>query len=256
MCKARKRVAHGRSRLCHPGPAPTAESGRVVRSSGPKSPLHRRPRLRHGSHRRGYASAASRPPQACTRTVVKVGQSAQPPADRSVQPRFRRRGGLAVAARRLLLQAGVSAASVGPLHPRHDHHATPLLARQGIASRAVPHRVPTHLGWPPDRQGPICTVIGRKGPRCARPTGDRRVPGRACHCPSACAQPQTWCAVRHARPNRCHCGRLRAGRLLWCQAQRCSVTAQPGGSTLHPLFHDNQRLACLRSGRRTGQCGG
>jgi hypothetical protein len=55
------RLAHGRSRLCHPGPtrrrlraaAPTAESGRVARSSGPQGPLHRRPWLRHRSHRRG-----------------------------------------------------------------------------------------------------------------------------------------------------------------------------------------------------------
>ena len=93
------RLAHGRSRLCHPGPArrrlraaaPTAESGRVARSSGPQGPLHRRPRLCHGSRRRGDASAAPRPPQARTRTVGKVGQSAQPPADRSVQPRSRGR---------------------------------------------------------------------------------------------------------------------------------------------------------------------
>ena len=49
------RLAHGRSRLCHPGPvrrrlraaAPTAESGRVARWSGPQGPRHRRPWLRH-----------------------------------------------------------------------------------------------------------------------------------------------------------------------------------------------------------------
>src|SRR5262249_23290160 len=41
----------------------------------------------------------------------------------------------------------------------------------------------------------------------------------------------------HERPSRCHRGRLWREGLLWCQAQRCSVTAQPGGATLHPLSH-------------------
>ena len=93
------RLAHGRRRLCHPGPArrrlraaaPTAESGRVVRSNGPRGPRHRRSRLRHGAHRRGDASAASRPPQAHACVVEKVCLSAQPPADRSVQRLIRRR---------------------------------------------------------------------------------------------------------------------------------------------------------------------
>jgi hypothetical protein len=95
MCTALPRLAHGRSRLCHPGPpccrlraaALTAESGRVVRSSGPYGPLHRRPWLRHRSHRRGHASAASRPRKAHARVVTKVCLSAQRSADRSVQPR-------------------------------------------------------------------------------------------------------------------------------------------------------------------------
>jgi hypothetical protein len=51
--------------------APTAKSGRVVRSRGPYGPLHRRPRLRHRPRRRGAASAASRPPPACARAVRK-----------------------------------------------------------------------------------------------------------------------------------------------------------------------------------------
>jgi len=93
------RLAQARSHLCHPGPArcrlraaaPTAKSGRVVRSSGPRGPLHRRPRLRHGAHRRGDASAASRPPQARACVVEKVCLSAQPPADRSVQRLMQRR---------------------------------------------------------------------------------------------------------------------------------------------------------------------
>jgi hypothetical protein len=56
---------------------------------------------------------------------------------------------------------------------------------------------------------------------------------------------------RYARPSRGHCGRLRPDRLRWCQAPRCSVAAQPSGSPLHPLFHDNPRKvpAPLRSVR-------
>ena len=55
--------------------------------------------------------------------------------------------------------------------------------------------------------------------------------------------PRTWtpqqmeCAARHGRPSRCHRGRLWRDGILGCQAQRCSVTAQPGGATLHPLSH-------------------
>jgi hypothetical protein len=107
-CATRFRaLAHGPRRLCHPGPARrrlraaalTSESGRVVRSSGPRCPLHRRPRLRHGSRRRGHASAASRPPTARARSVVAVGLSAQPPADRSVQRLIRRRRWTAPASR-------------------------------------------------------------------------------------------------------------------------------------------------------------
>jgi hypothetical protein len=99
VCNAFPRPAHGRSRLCHPGPpccrlraaALTAESGRVVRSSGPYGPRHRRPWLRHRSHRRGYASAASRPRKAHARVVAAARLSAQPPAERSVQRLVRRR---------------------------------------------------------------------------------------------------------------------------------------------------------------------
>jgi integrase len=59
---------------------------------------------------------------------------------------------------------------------------------------------------------------------------------------------ETWYAARDEQPSRCRCGRLWSARILWCQAQRCSVPAQPGGSTLHPLFHDNQRHAFQRAG--------
>ena len=62
----------------------------VARAAGPR---HRRPRLRHRTHphRRGEASAASRPPQARAQAVAAVGLSAQPPADRSVQRLIPRR---------------------------------------------------------------------------------------------------------------------------------------------------------------------
>jgi len=70
---------------------PTAESGRVMRSSRPYGPLHRRPRLRHEAHRRGAASAVSRPLYTRARVVEHVCLSAQPPADRSVQRLMQRR---------------------------------------------------------------------------------------------------------------------------------------------------------------------
>ena len=94
ICNALPRLAHGRSRLCHPGSArrrlraaaPTAESGRVARSSGPQGPLHRRPWLRHEAHRRGEASAASEQHQASAQAVTAVRLSAQRSADRSTRP--------------------------------------------------------------------------------------------------------------------------------------------------------------------------
>ena len=72
------------------GPVCTAlrREGRAVARA--KSPRHRRLRLRHEIHRRGNASAASRPSQARARVAETVCQSAQPPADWSVQ-RLRQR---------------------------------------------------------------------------------------------------------------------------------------------------------------------
>jgi hypothetical protein len=65
------------------------QQGRAVaRAAGPR---HRRPRLRHRTRRRGAASAAARPLQACARVVETVCLSAQPPADRSVQRLIQRR---------------------------------------------------------------------------------------------------------------------------------------------------------------------
>ena len=144
------RLAHGRRRLCHPGPArrrlraaaPTAASGRVVRSNGPRGPLHRRSRLRHGAHRRGDASAASRPPQARARSVVAVHLSAQPPADRSVQWLIPRRRWTA------------------PAHGWAARpHSGPLSARQ----RARTEAAPCLPSLPPKGPG------GRHRRRCALP---------------------------------------------------------------------------------------
>jgi len=60
----------------------------VARAEGPR---HRRPRLRHEAHRRGAASAVSRPLYTRARVVEHVCLSAQPPADRSVQRLMQRR---------------------------------------------------------------------------------------------------------------------------------------------------------------------
>jgi len=75
------------------GAAGTAlrRQGRVVAQAA--GPRHRRPRLRHRPYRRGEASVASTPSQACARVVTKVRQSAQPPADPSVQRLRQRRAG-------------------------------------------------------------------------------------------------------------------------------------------------------------------
>ena len=67
----------------------------MARAEGPR---HRRPRLRHEAHRRGAASAVSRPLYARARVVETVCRSAQPPADRSVQRLMQRRRWTAPAA--------------------------------------------------------------------------------------------------------------------------------------------------------------
>ena len=74
----------GRAAVSRPVSMTLRRQGRAVaRARGPR---HHRPRLRHEAHRRGAASAASRPSQARARAVGSVCQSAQRPADRSVQP--------------------------------------------------------------------------------------------------------------------------------------------------------------------------
>ena len=73
----------GRAVVSRPVSTALRRQGRVV--AWAEGPRHHRPRLRHEAHRRGAASAASRPPQARAPTVVVVRLSAQPPADRSVQ---------------------------------------------------------------------------------------------------------------------------------------------------------------------------
>jgi hypothetical protein len=99
-CATPFRALHMRGVICaipdlHAvGSAPLHPRQRAAGSLGGachKGPLHRRPRLRHRTHRRGEASAASRPPQARARVVDNVCLSAQPPADRSVQRLIRRR---------------------------------------------------------------------------------------------------------------------------------------------------------------------
>jgi hypothetical protein len=84
-------VSQGHSAVSQSANQPARRCGGwVVRSRGPSSPRHRRPRLHHRTHRRGDASAASKQHKAYARAVTAVRLSAQPPADRSVQ-RLRRR---------------------------------------------------------------------------------------------------------------------------------------------------------------------
>jgi hypothetical protein len=79
----------GRAAVNRPVCSALMRQGRAVaRAEGPR---HRRPRLRHETHRRGEASAASGPRKARARVVTKGRQSAQPPADRSVRRLLQRR---------------------------------------------------------------------------------------------------------------------------------------------------------------------
>jgi len=120
----------------------------VVRAAGPR---HRRPRLRHRIHRRGAASAASRPPQARAPTVVVVRLSAPPPADRSVQrlrprrcgTRSNGRGALPhLIAPRRAHTASTSAAALCPcrgcLPPRSPLSGATRIADRSWRSATVP----------------------------------------------------------------------------------------------------------------------
>ena len=79
----------GRAAVSRPVSTALRRQGRsVARAEGRR---HRRPRLRHEAHRRGEASAASGPRKARAQVVTKVRQSAQPPADWSVQRLIQRR---------------------------------------------------------------------------------------------------------------------------------------------------------------------
>ena len=74
-------------------------------------------------------------------------------------------------------------------------------------------------------------------------TGAHRGPRRVGHGSQDVDAQQMACAARHGRPSRCHGGRLWRDGILGCQAQRCSVIAQPGGATLHPLSrHTGMRV--------------
>ncbi len=87
----------GRAGVSEPACTALMRQGRsVARAAGPR---HRRPRLRHDTHRRGDASAASRPLKAHARVVTKVHLSAQRSADRSVQRLIQRRRWTAPASR-------------------------------------------------------------------------------------------------------------------------------------------------------------
>src|SRR5262249_33966340 len=111
------------------GPAGTAlrRQGRAV--AWAEGPRHHRPRLRHEAHRRGETSAASGRRKARARVVTKVRQSAQPPADRSVQ-RLRQR-------RRCTAPAHCWAAGSRPGPPS---------ARQGARTDAAPCLPPASRG--------------------------------------------------------------------------------------------------------------
>ena len=75
----------GRAAVSRPVCTALRRQGHLVAwAAGPR---HRRPRLHYEIHRRGGASAVSRPPQARARTDGSVRQAAQRSADRSVQPR-------------------------------------------------------------------------------------------------------------------------------------------------------------------------
>jgi hypothetical protein len=79
----------GRAAVSGPACTVLRRQGRAVaRAAGPH---HRRPQLRHRTHRRGDTSAASSPPKAHAQAVSKVRLSAQRSADRSGQPRSKGR---------------------------------------------------------------------------------------------------------------------------------------------------------------------
>jgi hypothetical protein len=160
------------------GPAGTAlrRQGRAVaRAAGPR---HHCPRLRHKRHRRGAASAASRPPQARARVFASVCQSAQPPADRSVRRLRRRRHWTAPASRWAARRRS------GPPSARQRARtaAAPSLASLPPRGSRRKAPVPLHSARAADSCHPATPSRGC----CASLTapGGQRL-RRSCRCPSA-----------------------------------------------------------------------
>jgi len=170
----------GRAAVSRPVSTALRRQGRVVaRAAGPR---HHRPRLRHERHRRGAASAASRPPQARARVVTKVPQSAQPPADRSVQRLIQRRRCTA---------------------PAHGWAARRRSCPPSVRQRARTVAAPCHTSSPPEglqRQAPAPLRSARAADSCHPTTTSRGLCGsrtllpvkqlyRSCHWSSAAVPP-------------------------------------------------------------------
>ena len=147
----------------------------VARAAGPR---HHRPRLRHEAHRRGDASAASRPPQARARVVTTVRLSAQPPADRSVQ-RLKQRAPLDCPRARLGCQATFRP-PVGSATRSNRRCALPhLIAPQGAHKEGTGAAALCPCRWflPPP-------IPLQGAPRIATAPGGQRL-CRSCHWSSA-----------------------------------------------------------------------
>jgi hypothetical protein len=165
-------------------------AGRRGGLGAPPAPRAGRSRLRHDTHRRGDASAASRPLKAHARVVEKVCLSAQPPADRSVQRLMQRRHWTAPAHRWAARR-----------------HSCPPSARQ----RARMDAAPCLPSLPPKGPG------GRHRRRCALPV--RLIP-------LAPHPPRGFCQLLHSPAGRPPRGGSHQGR--HGGARRASVLADLG----------------------------
>jgi hypothetical protein len=208
------------------GPACTTlrRQGRAVARAA--SPRHHRPRLRHAAHRRGEASAASRPRKARARAVIKGCLSAQRSADRSVrrlQQRHRRtapashwaarhgsgpplaRQRARTAATPCLIaprgapKAGTGAATLCPCHgcfsPPHPRTgALPIAALLEVSSCAAPATGPLRSFLPPCTRS-YCNARGllRQGPASWRaPAGRPPRAGRQRRPEGRPGKPRCW----------------------------------------------------------------
>ena len=167
----------------------------VARAAGPR---HRRPRLRHEAHRRGAASAASRPPQARARADGSVRQSAQRSADRSVQPADTDAARLDCPRLALGCQATFRPPSA---RQRARTAAAPCLTSS--PPKGAPRKAPAPLrsARAMDASRPL-TPAGGSADRCA-PACRRlcRPPGVSCHRPVAlCGLSSLLASVRNVMP--------------------------------------------------------